>query len=263
VALDARGDRAGAVTDTTTMLPAAASVLLVLSAGFAARPLLTSPRPIPRHGILGEQRAPARHRRGGRGMVIVAATATATVLIAVVGLLPTAALGIALWGRPRVAALISIRRDRRRRERAFPDAVELLVLTVQSGLTPNQAVRNLVATAPDSLRAAFAAVTHRLDRGAPLADALAALRDEIGPSAGALVDAIAGAERYGLPLAPVLERLADDARAARRRIGEADARRLPVKLSFPLVVCTLPSFVLLAIAPSVLAAISSLGDSAW
>jgi tight adherence protein C len=89
------------------------------------------------------------------------------------------------------------------------------------------------------------------------------LRDEIGPSAGALVDAIAGAERYGLPLAPVLERLADDARAARRRIGEADARRLPFKLSFPLVVCTLPSFVLLAIAPSVLAAISSLGDSAW
>jgi len=34
-------------------------------------------------------------------------------------------------------------------------------------------------------------------------------------------------------------------------------------LSFPLVVCTLPSFVLLAIAPAVIAALSSLGGTAW
>jgi tight adherence protein C len=36
-----------------------------------------------------------------------------------------------------------------------------------------------------------------------------------------------------------------------------------VKLSFPLVVCTLPSFVLLAIVPAMIAALSSLGGSAW
>jgi tight adherence protein C len=34
-----------------------------------------------------------------------------------------------------------------------------------------------------------------------------------------------------------------------------------VKLSFPLVVCTLPSFVLLAIVPAVLGAIAALRDS--
>ena len=73
-----------------------------------------------------------------------------------------------------------------------------------------------------------------------------------------LATAVAAAERDGLPLAPVLERLATDARADRRRAGEAAARRLPVQLSFPLVVCTLPSFVLLAIAPAVLGALSTL-----
>ena len=36
----------------------------------------------------------------------------------------------------------------------------------------------------------------------------------------------------------------------------------PVKLSFPLVVCTLPSFVLLAIVPAALGAISTLRASA-
>ena len=64
-------------------------------------------------------------------------------------------------------------------------------------------------------------------------------------------------------LAPALEQLSAEARRSRRRRDEADARRLPVRLSFPLVVCTLPSFVLLAIAPAVLAALSSLGATAW
>ena len=60
----------------------------------------------------------------------------------------------------------------------------------------------------------------------------------------------------------MLDRLAVDARAARRRLGEAEARRLPVRLTFPLVSCTLPSFVLLAIAPAVLGALSTLRATA-
>ena len=51
-------------------------------------------------------------------------------------------------------------------------------------------------------------------------------------------------------------------RAARRRLGEAAARRLPVRLTFPLVTCTLPAFVLLAIAPAVLGALSTLRATA-
>ena len=70
--------------------------------------------------------------------------------------------------------------------------------------------------------------------------------------------AIAAADRDGTALVPVLDRLAADARAARRRLAEADARRLPVRLTFPLVTCTLPAFVLLAIAPAVLGAVSTL-----
>ena len=73
-----------------------------------------------------------------------------------------------------------------------------------------------------------------------------------------IADGIAAAERYGLPLAPVLDSLSEQAHAARRRLAEAEARRLPVRLSFPLVVCTLPSFALLAVVPAVLGTISSL-----
>ena len=82
-----------------------------------------------------------------------------------------------------------------------------------------------------------------------------------GPSARGIVDALSSGERYGHPLGPALERLGDDARATRRRLAEAEARRLPVRLSFPLVCCTLPSFVLLTIAPLLAGAFSSLSLS--
>src|SRR3712207_6889914 len=46
-----------------------------------------------------------------------------------------------------------------------------------------------------------------------------------------------------------LDRLAFEVRADRRRRAEEAARRVPVKLLFPLVLCTLPAFALLTMAP--------------
>ena len=71
------------------------------------------------------------------------------------------------------------------------------------------------------------------------------------------------AERHGTPIAQTLEQLALDVRERRRRQAEADARKLPIRMSFPLVVCTLPSFVLIAIVPAVLAAMASLGNTGF
>jgi tight adherence protein C len=159
-----------------------------------------------------------------------------------------------------------IRAARRRRhdaERALPDALDLLVLGIQAGLTPHQAIAELAVSAPESVRSAFALTMHRCERGQSFADALTALPDTLGPGAIGLADVIATSDRYGLPLGPVLDQLTTESRDSRRRLDQADARKLPVRLSFPLVVCTLPSFVLLAIAPAVIAALSSLGGSAW
>jgi tight adherence protein C len=162
----------------------------------------------------------------------------------------------------RARPVLAARAGRRAAERALPDAIDLLVLSVRAGLTPQQAIRDLATSAPHEVRPAFALVAHRSDRGQAFADALAALLETLGASALPLADTLASSERYGLPVGPMLDQLSTEARAARRRLDEADARKLPVRLSFPLVVCTLPSFVLLAIAPAVIAALSSLGSSA-
>ncbi len=69
---------------------------------------------------------------------------------------------------------------------------------------------------------------------------------------------LVASERYGSPLGPALERLADEARRQRRQRAEEAARKIPVKLLFPLVSCTLPAFALLTVAPLIAGAIRSL-----
>ena len=137
------------------------------------------------------------------------------------------------------------------------------MLSVRAGLTPIQAVRDLATFDEPVIAEAFAEVVRRTERGQPFADALAALGEQLGSRAGGLADVIATSDRHGLPLGPVLDQLTDEVRSSRRRLEQAEARKLPVRLSFPLVACTLPSFVLLAIAPAVIAALSSLGGTAW
>lgn len=144
----------------------------------------------------------------------------------------------------------------------LPDLVELIVIAVRAGATPAAALAVATPHAPASLGPALDEVAHRMRRGQRLADALAAFPDRFGHGASPFVDALATADRYGLPLGPVLDRLAGDIRDARRRRGEQHTRTLPVKLAFPLVVCTLPSFVLLAIVPALLGAVSTLRGSA-
>lgn len=149
----------------------------------------------------------------------------------------------------------------------WPEAIELVVLAIRAGATPLAAVESTGARLSGArhvdprIGTAFCDVVHRVHRGSGFADALQAVPDALGPGTAEFTDSIATADRYGLPLGPVLDRLAAEARAERRRRAEADARSLPVKLSFPLVACTLPSFVLLAIVPAVLGAISALRDS--
>ena len=152
----------------------------------------------------------------------------------------------------------SARRSQRTAERAYPDAIEMIVLAVRAGYLPAAAIREAVPYFPPAIRPAFVAVTQRTATGERFADALAALPAALGPIASPLADSFAAADRYGQPIAPVLERLALEARQHRRRQADALARQLPVRMSVPLVLCTLPSFVFLAVVPLLLAALSSL-----
>jgi len=245
---------------TNVIGPAAAAVCAALALGAVRRRVIPTGRTAPTVRTVTRGRPP---RTMAPTTVRVTLVVTLGAAVVVVG--PLAAAAVAGVGilRQRLRPVLTERRRRRTVERELPDAVDLLVLGVRAGLTPRQSIELLARSAPASIRPACSAVVHEVERGAPFADALAGMGERLGADARSVADVLATADRYGFPLAPVLDQLAGEARAARRRLADADARRLPVRLSFPLVACTLPSFVLLAIAPAVVAALTSLGGTSW
>jgi tight adherence protein C len=198
--------------------------------------------------------SPARARRAVRIVATGVAAATVALVAPVAGL---AMLVGAVIAR-RASAVRRTSRTTRQITADYPDALDLLVLSIRAGYLPAQAIGEIARFLPESLCRAFAAVDEDMQRGMRFADALNRLHTQLGAIAQPLVDSLSSAERYGLPLAPVLERLAFEARQQRRRESDAAARELPVRLAMPLVLCTLPSFVLLAIVPLLLGAVSSL-----
>jgi len=97
--------------------------------------------------------------------------------------------------------------------------------------------------------------------GTPLEEALLPLAINYSITGKNLGHTIVEAERDGLPILDTVMRLATDHRNERRRQIDTRIRQLPTRLSIPLVLCVLPSFLLLSVAPLVLASLSTLSFS--
>lgn len=140
---------------------------------------------------------------------------------------------------------------------AVPELVDLLRLAVAAGLSVHQLLDVVGSRAPAPFTASLAEVRRRVTLGERLGHALDAL-DELGDPVRPLVASLRGAAFDGLPLGPALERAAADARLQRRRAAETAARKLPVQLLLPLVICVLPAFGVLAIVPLLVVSVRSL-----
>jgi tight adherence protein C len=189
--------------------------------------------------------------RAGRALL---AAAPAALLAPPLG----AAVGLGVWAWP----LAEARRRRRRSEETvladLPEVVDLLALAVGAGLTVPLAVAAVAARTSGPVGQELARAAGEIGLGRRAADALDDLPARLGESVRPMVAALTASERYGTPLAGALDGLAVEVRLTRRRRAEERARRLPVKLLFPLVVCVLPAFALLTVAPLLAGALRSL-----
>jgi tight adherence protein C len=167
------------------------------------------------------------------------------VVAPVVGVLALA--GVLAWPR------WVVRREAARRRwaviDAVPEAADLLALSVAGGLTVPLAVVAVARWVPGPVGEAFRTAARELSLGRSTADALEDVAAALGPPARPLVDVLVASERYGVPLGDSLDRVAREARLERRRRSEERARRVPVLLLFPLVLCVLPAFAVLTVVP--------------
>lgn len=141
---------------------------------------------------------------------------------------------------------------------ALVEFVDLVVVLLKSGRTTHQALDCVRRWGTGDVSVAAQKILARCDAGERLADALGELLTVFGSPAVGIANTLAAAERDGLPIAPVLDRLVGEAHAERRRQAQVDASKLPIKLAFPLVTCVLPSFVALTVVPILIGALSSL-----
>jgi len=130
-------------------------------------------------------------------------------------------------------------------------------VAVGAGCTPYLAVGVAAQLLPSPLGDTFRDVHRRCSLGLDFEAALDAAALDT-PRLRPLADALLASDRLGVPVGPVLTRLAEEDRTALRRAAEAHARRIPVRLLFPLVFLVLPAFVLLTVVPGLAAGLGRL-----
>jgi tight adherence protein C len=165
----------------------------------------------------------------------------------IVAMLVLAIVGV-VWVLRSRRARVRIKRNADAIDQCLPDVIDLLRLAAHAGVSIHQLIPTVLARFSGPVLSAFTEVQRRVECGVRLGDALDAL-ECLGEGAEPLLAVLRSAAFDGTPLNTALERVANDARLARRRRAEQAARRLPVQLLFPLVFCVLPAFALLAVVP--------------
>jgi hypothetical protein len=141
--------------------------------------------------------------------------------------------------------------------RELPVALDLLGVAVGAGCTPYLAVEVAARWSPAPVASAFDDVLRSCTLGLDFESSLDAVA-RATPRLQPLADALLATDRLGVPVGPVLARLAEEDRTSLRRAAEAHARRIPVRLLFPLVFLVLPAFVLLTVVPGLAAGLGRL-----
>jgi tight adherence protein C len=175
-----------------------------------------------------------------------------------------AALSAALmlgWRLPDLVLNRLAKRRRLRLEHGMPDALDLLVVCAEAGLSLNQAIeeisRQLRPSNPD-VAEEFAATAAEMQVLPDLGQALDNLVQRTGlDGLRSLIATLKQSIKFGTPLAESLRMLAAEMRAMRQARYEERAARLPVLLAIPMMMFILPCLLMVVGTPVVLRAMEA------
>ncbi len=163
-----------------------------------------------------------------------------------------------VWGHVMVNLWLRVRGSRRIREitNALPDTLDLMVTCLEAGLGLNATIARIGderAHLDDPLGREFAQVAFELRSGRTREDALRGLGDRNGvEDLKALAGLVIQSDRLGASMAQTLRSHADLLRTKRRQRAEETARKLPIKMLFPLAFFILPALFIVVGGPAML-----------
>jgi tight adherence protein C len=174
-----------------------------------------------------------------------------------------ALLGVLLvgWRLPDVVLRRFANARRKRIEQGLPDALDLLVISAEAGLSFEQGIELVskeMAPATPDLSAEFAVTSAELRVLGDRRQALTNFADRLNVQAvRSIVATLSQTMRYGTPLAQSLRLLAAEMRTTRLLRMEQRAARMPVLLTIPLMCFILPSLVIVCAGPAILQGIDA------
>jgi tight adherence protein C len=136
-------------------------------------------------------------------------------------------------------------------QRALPDALDLLSITVEAGLGFDAAMARVARQAGGPLGEEMHRVLQEMQIGKTRADALRDLGDRTSiPELKGFVLAMIQADIFGISVSKVLQVQAREMRIKRRQRAEEQAQKVPVKIVFPLILCIFPSLFIVLLGPA-------------
>lgn len=145
---------------------------------------------------------------------------------------------------------------------SLPDALDLMVISVEAGLGLDQAIqhvsRELQITHPE-MSEEWSLVNLEMRAGKRRAEALRNMAERTGePEVRKLVAILVQADRFGTSMAESLRSHSDFMRTRRRQDAEERAGKVGVKLIFPIFIFILPSMMIVTAGPAILQLVKQL-----
>lgn len=150
-------------------------------------------------------------------------------------------------------------------QKGLPDALDLLVVCAQAGLSLDSAIGRVareIAFSSPAIGEEFSLTALELGFLPERRQALENLKDRTGlKDIRAVVSTLMQSEKYGTPLAYALKVLSAEFRRERLMRAEEKAAQLPAIMTLPLALFILPVLFMVVIGPAVIQAIASFSGS--
>lgn len=136
-------------------------------------------------------------------------------------------------------------------QRSLPDAIDLLTISVESGLGFDAAVAQVARNTDGPLAEEFSRMLQEMQIGRGRADALRSMAERTNlPDLRSFVSAMVQADSFGIPIARVLRVQSSEIRVKKRQWAEEMAQKVPVKILIPLIFCILPCLFIAVLGPA-------------
>jgi tight adherence protein C len=141
----------------------------------------------------------------------------------------------------------------------LPEIMDLLVISVEAGLTFELALAKVVQRFPGTIAQEFARVLREVQLGKVRKEALKDMAERSHvPELSSLINAVIQADQLGVSLAQILRIQADMIREKRQQMLEEQAMKAPIKMLFPLILFIFPCMFIILLGPALISIMRSL-----